>query len=103
MSTLLALLVLVIVCLFLWLSQGENPRLPRASSPEGKRTRIIAAVLFVVVVATFILDTVSGGLHNRANVLLSLQAIVFAVVVVLIPNLIKMNKMKKKTKDKQGK
>lgn len=62
----------------------ENRKLPPASTPEGKRARVIAGLVLIMLIGAFVFLILIGD-----NTGLTLQSIVIGAVVVFAPLLIR--------------
>lgn len=94
MSTIILIILILATLVFLKLQSGDNPKIPPASSRKGKKTRIVAGVLFIAIVSAIVVNTMGGGVFGTESSRLMIQTFIIAVVVVLIPLLVRWNKDK---------
>ncbi len=96
-SFLVLTLVVIIGFLIMRSLIDDKRKLPPVSTPQGKRARIIAGLVLVLIVGAFILNTATGGVVGEDNVRLTLTSILIGATVVLVPLLVQW------IKDKKGK
>ncbi len=84
-STLLSLIIALIAYIIIKLQDGKRPLIPPASTPGGEWTRRVAWGMMAIVGINFLADIIQGG-YYRLSLPMSVQAIGFAVIVILLPS-----------------
>jgi ABC-type sugar transport system permease subunit len=79
MSIIFIILLLVIAWVYLGLQRGKNPKIPRPTSPNGFKSRVVGLILFGALVVAFIYETALGGL-TRANIASTISIILFLII-----------------------
>ncbi len=79
-QTAILLLLSVLVLGFVKLQQGDKPRIPSATSPNGKITRAVLWALLIALVGYFVFGVILGGTSTIASTITTILIMVVLAI-----------------------